>query len=655
MIKSYCKKTAGNSIISMAIFLVVLGILTMPVISYYNSWKKNQVIEQTQTRLAAVTKAVKEYAAANGRYPCPAPLTSPLSDPNFGREIVSECNASAATAGDLTKQSISTKMDGATTIPIPVRAGAVPVRTLGLPDEYALDGYRSRLVYTVTEGYAKNSPIPDISDLDNNSMSGIFIEDPNSNQLTRDVGNVIFTVISLGESRMGAYNMDGSLIAACDPSALEGRNCDLDGHFVNTINKSDGTNPNSRFAQDLSFESTQPCDAKDKTPRKIAYLLDSSGSMGYRINESLDWDNAENCPTTGRIPSACSRMHTAQWAIRRALKARQYVMIPEKDPDGFYETYFSGFRGFDPQAANFANTRIRYDTDIESRLENMCPVGGTPLGDSILALADLIGNGEPDRPNKIIVISDGEHGGTSSPADNLHRPEDVLPAIKAAYPYLIVDLVNIGDNPAIESLIEENGGTFETSYDPNGIVDFLMKSSNNCQSLEVSEPANERYYCPANSVAIPDPNDPNTPTDPGTALGYPPGYTPSPIALEGNINVAACGGFNTSYHYRYYRMPIQISIQNPPPGYSGPIAYRNATLQGNLIYDDPNNPGSEGVMLSVTFKGVTYCLSGGRLQLTGDYSNLTMYSDGRYTVTNRGIATGTDTFYPRAIITRDGP
>ena len=643
---------AGNSIISMAIFLLVLGVLTVPVLSYYKDWKKTQITEQTQTRLAAVTKAVKEYAAANGRYPCPAPLTSPVSDPDFGREIVSECNTSSSGAADLTKQSISTKMDGATTVPIPVRAGAIPVRTLGLPDEYALDGYKSRLIYTVTEGYAKSSPMPDISELDNESLSGIFIEDPNAHQLTRDTGNVIFTVISLGESKMGAYNLNGRLVSPCNANTLEGKNCDLDGYFVNTINKSDGNNPNNRFAQDLSFESTQPCDAKDKTPKKIAYLLDSSGSMGYKINDSLDWSDPINCPTTGSIPAACSRMHTAQWAMRRALKARQYVMLPENDPDGFYETYFSGFRGFDSEPTNFTNSRITYSTDIEARLQNMCPHGGTPLGDSILALAELIGNGEPDRPNKIIVVSDGAHGGTSSSLDDLHPPEDVLAEIEANYPYIIVDLVNMGNNNSIESLIESHGGTFETSYNPNGIVDFLMKSSNNCQSLEVSEPVSERYYCAAEN-GVPPYVDPNAPPPPDT--GLPPGYTPSPIAVEGNINVSACGGYNTAYHYRYYRMPIQISIQNPPPGYSGPIAYRNATLQGNLIYDDPNNPGSEGVVLSVTFKGVTYCLSGGRIQITGDYSNLTMYSDGRYTVTNRGIATGTDTYYPRAIITRDGP
>ena len=79
------------------------------------------------------------------------------------------------------------------------------------------------------------------------------------------------------------------------------------------------------------------------------------------------------------------------------------------------------------------------------------------------------------------------------------------------------------------------------------------------------------------------------------------------------------------------------------------------SIQGNIIADYSTNKGSAGVLLSVTFKGVTYCLAGGTLQITGDFTTLTVYSDGRYVIRTRGNGAGTDTYYPRAIITRDGP
>jgi hypothetical protein len=628
-------KVSGSSIISVCIFLAALGVVMVPAIRYYEEWKKGKIEEQTYERMAKVTEAIKEYAAVHGRYPCPAPLTARMNNPNFGKEISSECDTSSSAASDLTHQSVSTKTVDTQTIPIPVRAGAVPVRTLGLSDEHSFDGYKSRFIYTVTEDYAKTLPLPDISELDNDSMAGIFMDDSNGNNATRADGNIIFTVITLGKSKMGAYGINGTLLQPCNPQAKEGENCDLDGNFINTMNKSDSDDVRNKFTQGLKYESTQPCEAKEKTPEKIAYLLDSSGSMGYKINDALDWDDPANCPPTGRTPSECQRIHMAQWAIRRAVKARQYMMLPENDPTGTYQTYFSRFRGTNPAPNAFTSDRIFYNTDMEAELRGICPNGGTPLGGNIWGLARLLGDGEPGRPNKIIVISDGMH------TDGSMTPADAIPQITAAYPNLKVDVIDIGDNRAIADIIKDHGGTYLRSDQPEDIVNFLMKSSNNCASLEVSEPANERFYCAAAEIPpILGGNNP-TPTPPG---GLPPGYVP------------ACGGYNTAYQYRYYRMPISVMRQNPPPGYTGPVVYRgSATLQGNIIFDDSNNRGSEGVALSVTYKGVTYCLSGGRVSISGDYTNFTMYSDGRYVITTKSNVEGTDTYYPRAIITRDGP
>src|SRR5262249_29146889 len=91
-------------------------------------------------KLNAVEKALMEFRAKNDRLPCPGNATFTRNTANFGVEadIPGTCKGGAIGSnqawGDFA-------------------GGDVPVKTLGLPVEYAFDGWGRKFQYMVTTFY----------------------------------------------------------------------------------------------------------------------------------------------------------------------------------------------------------------------------------------------------------------------------------------------------------------------------------------------------------------------------------------------------------------------------------------------------------------------------------------------------------------------
>jgi len=501
----------GISLIAMATFISVTGVMMASGIRIYDVWEKYNASAATDEKLEYVQSALQRYFAQNGRYPCPARLDAPLDSADFGKELTTDCadTVAAIPAGTFRTMGV----DGRT-----VRTGAVPVRTLNISDKYSYDAYRQRLVYAVTEDYAvQGQRVGDDS-------GDITVRDGTGNNATATEGNIVQLVYSMGWDMNGSYSMNGVQQRACDPAAASGENCDFNANatFRNTVNKS--TRDDNLFVHNVSYVTNrhritcEEANAGKVGARDIAFLLDTSGSM--------DWTEATgpgNDGFTVQCPASmpgCKRIDIAHWAMRRAIPAYIYKNSQEDEPG---KTDVTGFVGrnninqvengledvptfFHPDEleadadgngtpdgddiAGFIDTKL---DDLEDDFGDMCPSGNTPLGLHIMGLAnrlkqqaldDIAAGGDPDRPSKIIVMSDGLSNNGMDPMDAVAeimswRTETPPITIQVD----IVDVVSDADgngNTSLQQISSTTGGTYFHTTDPQVLLDSLYSSFNLC-------------------------------------------------------------------------------------------------------------------------------------------------------------------------------
>lgn len=261
---------SGSSLIAVALFVAAMGLLMTAGIYTYRQYDQTRRGVETQENLEFLRRTIMTYYAQNGRFPCPAPLTVPPSDARYGREAAVPCTQNTDSGGpgpgphggggvwgwvngvwgwvgsnppsgpggytewhgnggaDIDESgTVRATGDGSKRI----RIGSVPTRELNLPDTAAIDGYRHRIVYAVVEQMASIGA-PDVS-----NPGAIDIEDRSGNNASRN--NAILLLLSNGGDESGAWDINGTPLKACDGSIVAGSNCDYDGDFVYTLNKSD--------------------------------------------------------------------------------------------------------------------------------------------------------------------------------------------------------------------------------------------------------------------------------------------------------------------------------------------------------------------------------------------------------------------------------
>lgn len=235
---------SGFTLIEMAIVMMILGIMIVAGLKMYDNYVVHETTVTTSSNVSLSSRAMSDFRARFGRYPCPAPLTAARGTAEYGRE--GDCSANGlatdgVTAGDeapadnvtagsfadgyyieRSARMIDADGDGtAETYPLVVR-GAVPFRDLNLPENFAYDGYGQRLVYAVTERAA-------VQDTFNPAHGGISIVDMQSpaQSLVETPDSALFVVMSAGADGDGAYSRDGVLVQACPTGGgdVEEENC----------------------------------------------------------------------------------------------------------------------------------------------------------------------------------------------------------------------------------------------------------------------------------------------------------------------------------------------------------------------------------------------------------------------------------------------
>ncbi|MDE3060181.1 MAG: prepilin-type N-terminal cleavage/methylation domain-containing protein [Pseudomonadota bacterium] len=192
----------GFTLLELAIALAVLSLLTGLFLSALQKNMGRLQQAEAQAKLDAIETSLRDFARANGRVPCPSDLASPVTNQYFGVEAA----APGACTGDTPAAKFN---DGANTA-----GGGIPVRTLGLPDEYALDPWGDRFLYVVDKRMTAAGPAV--------STGSITVRDLGSHIRT---SSAVALLMSFGPDGHGAYRLDGTVKSSGSMNAGELQNC----------------------------------------------------------------------------------------------------------------------------------------------------------------------------------------------------------------------------------------------------------------------------------------------------------------------------------------------------------------------------------------------------------------------------------------------
>lgn len=214
---------SGFSLIELSIVLLILGLMIGGIMSAMTQELRRTKQLDIKTKMDAIEKAIGAFVKKNSRLPCPADGAYVVTVANFGKE---GGTAGAGTCGTGATYNVSGIRTADTTPPTAnfvlgnTAGGVVPVRTLGLPDEYAFDPWGGRFSYAVDIRLTATSAFATYSQI--NTTGSITVNDNSGNaRLT----NAISVVISHGQNGHGAYQLSGTRKTAGSTNANEQINC----------------------------------------------------------------------------------------------------------------------------------------------------------------------------------------------------------------------------------------------------------------------------------------------------------------------------------------------------------------------------------------------------------------------------------------------
>ncbi|MBU6140914.1 MAG: type II secretion system GspH family protein [Proteobacteria bacterium] len=202
MKRKFLNTLKAYSLIELSIVLVIISVLVAGAMTVsLESLKSDRQLITKEERMGKVYKMLINYLKINSALPCPASLTKIKSvDSSYGDVV--DCTSASNNY---------------------IR-GAVPTKALGLPAEYAEDGFGSKIIYFVDRRFTiaavLSAPpvfgVDNFSTMANNQLAvsppaDLWTIKSNPAGTRQDVTrNAVFGMISLGENKRGAYNANSS-------------------------------------------------------------------------------------------------------------------------------------------------------------------------------------------------------------------------------------------------------------------------------------------------------------------------------------------------------------------------------------------------------------------------------------------------------------
>jgi prepilin-type N-terminal cleavage/methylation domain-containing protein len=234
----------GFTLIELSIVLLVLSLLMGGVFAAMAQQSRINQQAELKRKMDTIEQALFAYAKRNDKLnlPCPAIQGYVASNTAFGMADTT------ASCGGLTLKNTTAV------------AGDVPVRSLGLADEFAFDPWGNRFVYavdyTATTTTALSSNLITATSL----IGDIAISDTSGNTIT---STALAVLLSHGPDGFGAYTNNGTVKSgySTDASQMVNCHCASDGSTpsmthafrMGTTNTSDYTNADKGFDDTVRF------------------------------------------------------------------------------------------------------------------------------------------------------------------------------------------------------------------------------------------------------------------------------------------------------------------------------------------------------------------------------------------------------------------
>jgi len=209
---------AGFSLIEIAIGLMILGLLMVPMLQMYKEYRYKEIRTRSEENLGVVANALKKFVVKNGRYPRPAEGNIAGGAAGEGAEIAVgaitfPCAVNMTTVCETTGASASRAY-----------IGTIPFAAIGLPKQYAIDGYGNRFTYAVTKALTATGTFTD-------GGGKIQVIDQAGGNKQGTSSNVHYVLVSHGKNGKGTTTNAGVLFANCAGAGKDTENCDNDGVF----------------------------------------------------------------------------------------------------------------------------------------------------------------------------------------------------------------------------------------------------------------------------------------------------------------------------------------------------------------------------------------------------------------------------------------
>lgn len=191
--------------------IIVIGIITA-IGASMGRGKVDEAKEiQTSVKLEKIHEAMAAFRERNERLPCPAPQAIIEGDVNYGAEAA---NSGRCTGGTPAIDAAYIDAAGA------VAEGAVPFKTLGLTEEYMIDGWGRRFTYAVARRYTQQEAFEVLEMYER--CGGITVRDGTDTDRTTTAA---YAVLSHGQEGHGAFTKAGLRFSADSTSAFQQQNC----------------------------------------------------------------------------------------------------------------------------------------------------------------------------------------------------------------------------------------------------------------------------------------------------------------------------------------------------------------------------------------------------------------------------------------------
>lgn len=217
---------SGFSLIELAVVLGIIALVATAGIGMGEGALKAADRVTTQERLATIKQALETYARLNGFLPCPADRALLPDATTFGMEARATATTCTTSSG-LVQVTVGSNSG---------YIGGVPVRNLGLPDNYARDAWDNKLTYAVS--------VPHVGSMASYAASGAALQISTGDRtgtnyaLTTTVSAAAASSITGAASGTGAvYRFTTSAahgLATGDTVLLSGVST-LSGYFVVTL------------------------------------------------------------------------------------------------------------------------------------------------------------------------------------------------------------------------------------------------------------------------------------------------------------------------------------------------------------------------------------------------------------------------------------